>query len=125
MNPNTDESKIEQELNKAEEARESGNEGMARVCARRAVGIAIGNYFRRQGYPDPENSAYNRLRHFCEAPDTPVELRQIASHFLIRVNPDHLLPLDIDLISEARWLISQLKLIAPPENANPQEQRDG
>lgn len=86
----------------------SGNEGMARVCARRAVGIAIGFYLRENGHPDPGKSAYDRLRYLCNLPDMPEELKQVASHFLIRVNPDRKLPLDIDLISEARWLIKQL-----------------
>jgi hypothetical protein len=40
---------IEKELATAREAEKSGNAGMARVCARRAAGIAIG--FWRQEHP--------------------------------------------------------------------------
>ena len=35
---------IEAEFEKAEQARRRGNEGQARVCARRAAGIAIREY---------------------------------------------------------------------------------
>lgn len=108
MDNQPDASLIEQELDRAESARKSGNEGMARVCARRAAGIAIGNYLKRKGYPDPGKSAYDRLRILCDLPDTPEDLRQVALHFLIKVTPDYKLPLDVDLISEARWLINRL-----------------
>lgn len=108
MDNQSDENLIEQELDRAEEARKSGNEGMARVCARRAVGIAIGDYLREKGLTDPGKSAYDRLRYLRNLPDTPEELKQVVSHFLIRVKPDRKLPLDVDLISEARWLIRQL-----------------
>ena len=36
--------KYDQEINRAEKARQDGNEGMARVCARRAAGIVVGEY---------------------------------------------------------------------------------
>ena len=34
---------------------------MARVCARRAAGIIIGEYLVRRGYPSKSDSAYVRL----------------------------------------------------------------
>lgn len=108
MDNPSDESLIEQELEKAESARESGNEGMARVCARRAAGIAIGNYLQRKGYSDPGKSAYDRLRILCNLTDTPEDIRQVALYFLTKVTPDYKLPLNVDLISEARWLINRL-----------------
>jgi len=41
--------KLEIEFERAETARSSGNEGQARVCARRAAGIAIREYYARRG----------------------------------------------------------------------------
>lgn len=99
---------IQAELDHAISARAEGNEGKARVCARRAAGIAAGEYLNNNGFPDPGQSAYDQLKYLCEIDQIPDEIRQIASHFLIRVTPDHTLPLDIDLISEARWLIEKL-----------------
>ena len=99
---------IQAELDHALRARAEGNEGKARVCARRAAGIAVGEYLKNNGVPDPGQSAYDRLKYLCEIDHIPNEISQVASHFLIRVTPDHTLPPDIDLISEARWLIEKL-----------------
>jgi len=99
---------IQAELDHAISARAEGNEGKARVCARRAAGIAAGEYLNNNGFPDPGPSAYDRLKYLCEIDQIPNEVSQVASHFLIRVTPEHILPMDIDLISEARWLIEKL-----------------
>jgi hypothetical protein len=40
---------IEKEFELAERARANGNEGRARVCARRAAGIAAREYLTRKG----------------------------------------------------------------------------
>ena len=96
------------EIEHAELARKSGNEGKARVCARRAAGIIIGEYIRRQGYTTLTNSAYDRLRLFVNHPDVSDQIKIISSHFLNRVNPDYKLPIDADLIVEARWLAHEL-----------------
>ena len=52
---------IEAEFEKAEQARARGNEGQARVCARRAAGIAIREYLTRRGICPPSASAYDLL----------------------------------------------------------------
>lgn len=52
---------IEQEFALAEQARARGNEGQARVCARRAAGIAIREYLTRRGIRPPSASAYDLL----------------------------------------------------------------
>lgn len=99
---------IQAELGKAESARSAGNEGMARVCARRAAGIAAGEYINRNGYPFSGSSAYDRLRYLCETPGISSDIKNIAEHFLVRVTPDHTLPIEVDLIFEARWLAQRL-----------------
>jgi len=88
----------------AVKARDSGNEGMARVCARRAAGIVIGEYLTRHGYPNTTNNAYARLSFFISLPGVDQDCKGIASHFLVKVNPDHELPIPADLISDAKWL---------------------
>ncbi len=52
---------IEEELRQASHWRTEGNEGRARVCARRAAGWAVGNYRRRLSHSDVDDDAYNHL----------------------------------------------------------------
>jgi len=99
---------FQKELDQAVAARASGNEGMARVCARRAAGIVISEYLQRHGYPNPGPSAYDRLTLFNTLPDVDDQLKEITSHFLLKVTIDHDLPINVDLISEVRWLARQL-----------------
>jgi len=100
--------RFQSELNQARSARLLGNEGKARVCARRAVGILIGEYLFRQGFKNPGPSAYDRLIFFQSLPDITPDTLEISHHFLLRVSSDHTLPGDIDLIAEAEWLANQL-----------------
>jgi hypothetical protein len=96
------------ELEHAIFARSNGNEGMARVCARRAAGIIIGEYLNRLGYSSLTNSAYDRLSIFYNLPFVDQGYKDIANHFLIKVNLDHTLPLEADLISDVLWLEKNL-----------------
>jgi hypothetical protein len=89
-------------------ARLNGNEGMARVCARRAAGIILGEYLNRLGYSNLTYSAYDRLSMFYGLPDINQKYKIIANHFLLKVNQEHKLPLETDLISEVMWLEKSL-----------------
>ena len=95
---------FENEIQQAQAARTAGNEGMARVCARRAAGFVIGEYLNRQGDNYSNPSAYERLRYLLSQPDISPQVRDIAAHFLVRVTPNHTLPIDADLIADAHWL---------------------
>jgi len=109
MHSNRDwESRLREELRTAKEARAAGNQGKARVCARRAAGIAIGEYLQRQGLPDPGPSAYDRLQYLATHPGLSARARQITAHLLLRVNEDFKLPIDADLIAEAYELVELL-----------------
>ncbi len=99
---------FENELTQAQSAREAGNEGRARVCARRAAGIVIGEYLRRTGQPSPGTSALDRLRYLANLEDESDEIREIAGHFLVRIGADWNLPIQADLIADARWLAEAL-----------------
>lgn len=96
------------EIEMALAARASGNEGKARVCARRAAGIIVGEYLKRQGVQISDPSAYNRLRTLLALRDLPADIRTVLEHMLIRVTPDQQLPIDADLIAEAQWLKTRL-----------------
>jgi hypothetical protein len=96
------------ELRQAEAARRAGNEGKARVCARRAAGIIAGEYMVRQGFSPKNASAIVRLQSLATLTDIHPLVREIAGHFLIRITPDHKLPVNVDLIAEASWLARHL-----------------
>ncbi|MEJ2710281.1 MAG: hypothetical protein P8074_21905 [Anaerolineales bacterium] len=96
--------KFREELERAEAARRAGNEGMARVCARRAAGILIGQYIQEHDLPRVGPSAYNRLKYLAARHELPSQVREVAGHFLVRITPEHDLPVEADLIAEARWL---------------------
>ncbi len=92
------------EISQAELARSKGNEGKARVCARRAAGIVLGEYFRRNHIAMESPSALDRLRFSQVLPELPGEALEIIEHFLMRVNSEYRLPMAVDLLAEARQL---------------------
>lgn len=96
------------ELAHARSARRQGKEGMARVCARRAAGIIAGEYLRREGVSVSDPSAYHRLQVLLGMPGLSIETRQATEALLLRVNSDHTLPVQVDLIAAAGWLASAL-----------------
>ncbi len=116
--------KIQAELEQAEMARAGGNEGRARVCARRAAGIAAGVFLARHarlpghtaGAPDEPSftdpasspSAYTLLQRLAVQSDVDPVIRQAAVHLTMRVSQDFTLPQEVDLIAEAKMLCARL-----------------
>jgi len=100
--------RVREELYNARMARKAGNEGKARVCARRAAGIISGEYLRRNTNPQPGSSALRRLAALYEYRELDSESREVLGHFLGRVTPEHVLPYNVDLIEEAEWLAQRL-----------------
>jgi hypothetical protein len=99
---------IDAEFERAQQARARSNEGQARVCARRAAGIAAREYFARKGEMIRTPSAYDLLNLLTEDSSLPDDLHQIAAHLTLRVNEEFKLPPDIDLIAEAKKLCDEL-----------------
>ena len=99
---------INNELEKAAQARTSKNEGQARVCARRAAGIAIREYLNRQGIRPASTSAYDLLNLLKDDPRLSPDLRQIADHLTLRVTEEFKLPVNVDLVAEARKFCDEL-----------------
>jgi len=99
---------VENELNNARTARANGNEGKARVCARRAAGLALRNYFKKQDLPEEGLSAYQLLKAFLNLSGIPPKAKQNAINLTLRVTESFNLPDHVDLITEARSLCEQL-----------------
>jgi len=100
--------RFEAELAAAEEARRRKNEGRARVCARRALGVLLDAWFEAQEIPYRNPSAYDKVRFFVTLEHLPEDVRATARHFLVRVTPEYTLPIEADLVEEARWLRERL-----------------
>jgi hypothetical protein len=99
---------FEKELQMAAEARARGNEGQARVCARRAAGVAVREYFLRRGISSHVSSAFDLLRALLDIPELPDEARRAAEYLTLRVNEEFKLPVNADLVEEARTLCKSL-----------------
>jgi len=105
------------ELEMADAARAGGNEGRARVCARRAAGLAARDFLNlHQKSPFAgaqerlrSNSAYAALETLATFPGLAPDLKKAAVNLTTRVTPDFQLPNGIDLIDEAHKLIGGLK----------------
>ena len=100
--------KIDLEFQRAADARSRGNEGQARVCARRAAGIAIREYYARRGQSVRTPSAYDLLGMVANEPHLSPEIRQSAQYLTLRVTEEFKLPVDVDLMEEARKLCDDL-----------------
>ena len=101
---------MDSEFEKAEQARARGNEGQARVCARRAAGLAIREYLTRRGIRPPSVSAYDLLNLLKDDSSLSPDLKLIADHLTLRVTEEFKLPVDVDLVAEARKFCQELFL---------------
>lgn len=99
---------IERELSAGLLAREQGLEGKARVCARRAAGVALRHHFSRRQPQLAAFSVVDMILAYQESADLPANIREICTHLLTRVDPDYNLPVPVDLLAEARILIDHI-----------------
>jgi len=99
---------IKKEFELAEQARRRGNEGQARVCARRAAGIVIRDFLTRKGAHPGNASAYDLLTLIRNDPLLPPDLKVIADHLTLRVTEEFKLPVNVDLVAEAQKLCDEL-----------------
>lgn len=102
------EDELQSEFKQAEAARARGNEGRARVCARRAAGIAAREYLQRIGQPVQTASVLTLLDRIQAQTALSPDLRQAAAHLTLRVTEAFSLPMPVDLIVEAKKLCRAL-----------------
>jgi len=100
--------KLEAEFERAVQARLKKNEGQARVCARRAAGIGAREYLSRKGTSLSTVSALDALNQLKEDSQLSPNLRLILDHLTVRVTEEFKLPVDVDLVAEARQLCEAL-----------------
>lgn len=98
--------RVAREMAMADEARAAGNEGRARVCARRAAGMAARHHLEQAGAPPRSRSALDALRRLAEIEDLPAPLLEAASRLTTRVTQVHDLPHAQDPLADARLVIA-------------------
>ena len=92
---------IARELALAEQARQAGNEGRARVCARRAAGWAV----TAGAGTSAARTAYWQLQRIAQDSAQPAHIRSAATHLTLRITTSHQLPGEADALSDARCII--------------------
>ncbi|MHC1740899.1 MAG: hypothetical protein AB9897_07290 [Anaerolineaceae bacterium] len=110
--------KAQIELTRADKARQDLNEGMTRVCARRASGWAIKGYLTAKKLAIPSPNAFTLLND----PQVRLVLPQVVyptiDHLTQRVNIDHHLPSNVELLQETIVLVKFLHNLCIEEVAN-------
>ncbi len=96
---------VQEELLLAKQSRAEGNEGRARVCARRAAGTAAGMYLLERGRGSLEDNALQSLLKLSELDSLPERVQTAASWLVERVDENSNLPPEVDLIQEAKIVI--------------------
>jgi len=99
---------IRRELEDANQARIEGNEGRARVCARRAAGWAVSVRRSLTEKSEIESNAYDMLQWLAQQADTPDAVRSAATRLTTRVSHNHTLPFPEDPLEDAGMIVEAL-----------------
>ena len=99
---------VRRELEDARRARKEGNEGRARVCARRAAGWAVSAMRHSPEKSEIESNAYVMLQWLSQQADHAHAVRCAAIRLTARVSLDHTLPFAEDPLDDAQIIIEAL-----------------
>lgn len=97
--------RVQAELSDATASRQRGQEGRARVCARRAAGGALALYWSIEG----NSSAYQLLLRAAVSAEIPDSMRETARRLATRVTEGHRLPHDEDPLEDAHRLVAWVR----------------
>lgn len=99
---------VEQELAAAQAAQQDGNDGKARVCARRAVALATDVWLARLPIPLLRGDAMAQLRQIQQNASLPLPIRQAAERLSTPVTRRHTAPFTTDPVADAILIINHL-----------------
>ncbi|MGD9852662.1 MAG: hypothetical protein AB7T38_15500 [Nitrospirales bacterium] len=99
---------IKMELTEAEVAWKSGNDGKARVCARRAVAPADEAWLAKQSDRPFRGDAMAHLRRIQQDTSLPVSVRDAAERLSTAIHQKDSAPFSKDPIGDARIIINHL-----------------
>ena len=99
---------IEQELGAADAAQHDGNDGKARVCARRAVARVTEAWIAPLPSPPWHGDTMALLRHIQQDTSFPLPIRQAAERLSTSVTRQRAAPFTTDPVADARLIIAHL-----------------
>ena len=99
---------IEHELSTAREALKIGNEGKARVCARRAAGQAITWFLSKYPRPHWQADAMNQLLNMKSDETFPDNVRNAALRLTTKISERFTYPFSNDPIDDAKTIIDAI-----------------
>lgn len=100
--------KIEKELADAERARRTGNNGMVRVCARRAAGAAIAFWLQSNPRAGWGVDAMSQLQSLQMDTTLPQNIRDAAMRLTTRITHQFTSPFSADPAGDSREIIHHL-----------------
>lgn len=100
--------KIGKELADAARAKEAGNDGMVRVCARRATGAAIAFWLGSKPRAGWGVDAMNQLRSLRTDDTMPEEVRDAAMRLTTKVTQQFTSPFTTDPVGDCKKIINHL-----------------
>lgn len=104
----SDSVRMDRELSMARAAWEQGQEGKARVCARRAVALADRAWLAAAGHPLWQGDTMAHLRRIQQEVEFPLPVRQAAERLTTSVTRRHDTPFTCDPVSDAGLIIAHL-----------------
>ena len=96
---------IEREFATATQARNKGNDGMVRVCARRAAGVAIACWLERSPRQGWGPDAMSQLRNLQLDSAIPQNIRDAASRLTTKITGQFTSPFSTDPIDDSKTII--------------------
>lgn len=99
---------IAQELAVAQAAQKDGNDGKARVCARRAVACATQAWLARFPVPRWQGDTMEHLRQIQQDRSFPLPIRQAAERLTTPITRQHAAPFTADPVADAKLIIAHL-----------------
>lgn len=99
---------VAEELVKATEGLHNGNEGLARVCARRAVALASQRWAEQRGLVAWQGDAMHHLRQIHQENAFPLSVREAAQRLLTKVTEQAQSPMTTDPLTDAHIIIDHL-----------------
>ncbi|MGB0909270.1 MAG: hypothetical protein ACPGYT_02820 [Nitrospirales bacterium] len=97
---------IELELAKAQKGLQEENDGLARVCARRAITLGVQNWIERRGSTSQATDVLTSLRMVQDQESFPLEVTAAAQRLLIKVTSHTKSAISTDPISDARLILT-------------------
>ena len=102
---------IEKEFAAAREALQSGNDGKARVCSRRAAGHAIRWFLERHSEKKWGADAMNQLSHLRDDASFPVNVRDAATRLTTKISDRFTYPFTTNPIDDAQCIITHISTL--------------